>query len=55
MDIEKLEKLLKQPEGFKLDFKECLRLDTDSDKKNLLKMYVQLPIRVAEEGILFLA
>mgnify|MGYP000144148797 FL=1 len=37
MDIEKLEKLLKQPEGFKLDFKECLRLDTDSDKKEFVK------------------
>ena len=54
MDIEKLEKLLKQPEGFKLDFKEFLQLETESDKKNLLKMYVQLQIQVVGEVILFL-
>ncbi len=37
MDIEKLEKLLKQPEGFKLDFKEFLQLETESDKKEFVK------------------
>lgn len=37
MDVDKLEKLLKQPEGFKLDFKECFYLDTESDKKEFVK------------------
>lgn len=37
MDINKLQQLISQPEGFKLDFKEKLQLNTESDKKEFVK------------------
>jgi len=37
VDINKLEQLLSQPEGFKLDFKEKLQLNTESEKKEFIK------------------
>ncbi|WP_058485117.1 RNA-binding domain-containing protein [Defluviitalea phaphyphila] len=37
MDIHKLESLLRKPEGFKLDFKEKLKLNTETDKKEFVK------------------
>ncbi|OGO81834.1 MAG: hypothetical protein A2Y18_00490 [Clostridiales bacterium GWD2_32_19] len=37
MNIKKLEYLISMPEGIKLDFKELLKLDFDSDKKEFAK------------------
>ena len=47
MNLHKLRQLLKNDEGFKLDFKLELHLELESEKK-------ELPIQQGDEGILFL-
>lgn len=37
MDVQKLKQLLSREEGEKLDFKACLKLSTESDRKELVK------------------
>ncbi len=54
MDLQRLKLLIKQKEGIKLDFKEILNLDTESEKKELAKDIIAIANSIGGRGYLII-
>lgn len=54
MDLQKLKLLIKQKEGTKLDFKQSLNLDTESEKKEFSKDVIAIANSVGGRGYLII-
>ncbi|QEK11931.1 transcriptional regulator [Crassaminicella thermophila] len=54
MNLHKLELLIKQKEGMKLDFKQSLKLDTESEKKEFAKDVIAIANSIGGRGYLII-
>ena len=54
MDLQRLKQLIKQREGIKLDFKEILNLETESEKKEFAKDVMAIANSIGGRGYIII-